>query len=351
MARNTQDPGHGDQGWQRSGYRMEDAPCNHATPVSDQNDTGYVEPNREEPWQGDPFGDDGVDEALRDERSSSLITHSSDFWNGPAQVNIERSPEQRKQTAMEKIRKKLSVNQKVVIGFLTAIGCLIVAGVAVFSLLPRIRVIEVQGNSRFTDEQIWDLAGIHPGDNLLNINEEKAKAGIDSQRYLVFVRLEKQWPNQVTLVIREREQFAYTVYNGMTYVMDANAMILEESGDPNAVPDMLEIRGFDVMRSYMGSRLEVRRTGQIEFYRSLCTQLKVMDLSRTVRTCNLASLESIYLYTADGFSVHLGDTSKLHEKLRAMTMVLEWVRDPENGSYTGGTIEVANPGEPTFRPS
>ena len=354
MARNSQKKNErADQGWQRAGYRMEDAPCDHATPVSDQNDTGYVEPERGEGWQADPFGDDAVDETLRDERSSSLNAQSSDFWSGPARDDIERDPGHRKQIDLEKkARKKLSVNQKVVIGFLTGIAVLLAAAVVIFLLVPRVRVIEVEGNVNRTDREICDLAGIHTGDNLMSISEEKAAAGINSDRYLIFVRLEKQWPDLVTLVVREREMIAYTVCNAITYVMDQNGMILEESGDPGVIPDLLEIRGFDVSRDpYVGSRLEVRRTGQLEFYRNLCTQLKVMDLTGTIRTCNLSSLDSIFLYTVDGFSVHLGDTDHLHEKLRAMSLVLDWLRDPENGGHTGGTIEVANYSEPTYRPS
>ncbi len=358
MAGKRQEAGRVDQGWQASGYRMEDAPCNHAIPVSDRNDMGYVEPDREEAWQGDPFGDNAVDEGLRQERSDSLVTHASDFWDGPARASIERAPDHRKRTGLEKTKKKLTINQKVLIGFCTAVVIGLVAVVVVFSILPRISDIRVEGLSvrpdgtrRFTDEQVWSLAGIRPGDNLLSVDEEKARRGINADRYLVFVRLEKQWPNQLTLVVREREQFAYTEYNGIIYVLDSNGMVLEESGDLSAVPDMLKINGFDVMRANRGSHLVIRRAGQLEFFRNLCTQLRVMGLTAVIRVCNLASLDSIYLTTADGFSVHLGDAGQLHEKLRAMTLVLDWVRDPANGGFTGGTIEVSQPDSPSFQPT
>lgn len=352
MGRKRQDENR-NQEWQRSGYRMGDAPCNHAIPVSDQNDTGYVEPNREEAWQGDPFADDAVDEGLREERAESLESHSSDFWDGPAKGRIERDPEHRKQTTLEKIKKKLSINQKVIVGFISAVAVALVIVAVLFVLVPRITEIRVEGLSgqRYTAEAVCEMAGIHQGDNLLTVNEAKAKEGVNANRYLVFVRLEKQWPNQVTLVVREREQFAYTEYNGIIYVMDSSAVVLEESGDLGAVPDMLRVTGFDIMRANIGERLVLRRSAQMDFYRNLCVQLKVMDLTGVVRACNLARTESIYLTTADGFSVYLGDTTQLHEKLRAMTLVLDWVRDPENGGYTGGTIEVSQPEKPSFQPT
>ena len=53
MARNSRRPDQGEQGWQKTGYRMEDAPCNHAMPVNDQNDTGFVQSDREGDWQMD----------------------------------------------------------------------------------------------------------------------------------------------------------------------------------------------------------------------------------------------------------------------------------------------------------
>ena len=117
------------------------------------------------------------------------------------------------------------------------------------------------------------------------------------------------------------------------------------------MPDMMEVTGFDITRCELGRRLVLRRDGQREFYRSLCTQLKVMDLTDRIRVCDLSSLDSVYLITSDGYYVHLGGTSELHQKLRSMTLVLEWIAGQSEAGYTGGTIEVSIPGEPTFQPN
>ncbi len=331
--------------WQTYGYRMEDAPCEHAVPVNDLNDTGYVKADRDAPGQ-DPFDDGAVDEGLRGERSRNVNQRDSEFWDGPERANIERG-ENRKKTAMEKTRKKHSVNQKVMWGFLTFIALALIAAAIVFTTLPRIRTIEVEGNERFSAAEICRLAGVRAGDNLLFLDEEEIKARINGNRYLKAVGVETEWPDRVKIVVREREQAVWLRHNGITYVMDSRGMVLEQTGDLNAVPDMLEVTGLTVNRCQVGSVLNVSNPRQLSFLRNLCVELKAMKLAKLVRVCDM---ENLQLKTSDDCWVRLGSTDELHAKLRVMTMVRDWLLSGDGMVIAGGTIDVTNPREPTYEP-
>ncbi|MBR5344396.1 MAG: FtsQ-type POTRA domain-containing protein [Clostridia bacterium] len=365
MARNSRRPDQGEQGWQKTGYRMEDAPCNHAMPVNDQNDTGFVQSERGGDWQMDPFADNAVDEGLRSERSQNLDVRDSDFWSGPDRDNIERGGKH-KDISLEKVKKKRTVNQRVLIGLVATILILLAVAAALVMLIPRIKTIAVEGNTGYTAEEICRIAGVRTGDNLLFLNEKDIETRINSDRYLIFVRVEKQLPDRLTLVVKERTQFAWLRWNGITYVMDARGMVLEESGDMEAIPAMMKMSGVSVTRCTVGKQLEVSRSGELEFYRSLCTELKAMKLIDLVQECDVIDMDAIRLRVQgadnrDYFWVRLGDTGSLHARLRAMTMVRDVlleggvdgcpvaVTDGE-GRRNMGTIDVSDQKNPTYTP-
>ncbi len=332
--------------WQTYGYRMEDAPCEHVVPVNDRNDTGYVQTDRDHGPQ-DPLDDGAVDESLRGERSENVNPGESEFWNGPTQGNIERGND-RKQTALEKIRKKLSVNQKVIVSFLAFVAVALIAAVIFLGTVPRIRTIDVEGNTIFTDAQICDLAGIHKGDNLLFVRADDAVAGINRERYLVASRVETHWPDRVVIVVKEREPAAWLRHNGITYVIDSHGMVLDKTGDMTVIPDLLEVTGLKITRQpQLGSVLTVSAPWQLAFLRTLCVEMKAMKLTDLVRACDL---EDLQLCTSDGCWVRLGSTDEIHQKLRVMTMVRNWLLDGEPMKISGGTIDVTNPREPTYEP-
>jgi len=58
-------------------------------------------------------------------------------------------------------------------------------------------------------------------------------------------------------------------------------------------------------------------------------------------------MDSICLATRDGFYVRLGSEDSIHEKLRAFLITRE--RVVEMG-YSSGTIDVTDPGRPTYAP-
>ena len=74
-----------------------------------------------------------------------------------------------------------------------------------------------------------------------------------------------------------------------------------------------------------------------------------MDLGKDIATIELDDLEDLSLWTRDGFFVRLGDTTYLHGKLKAMSLVLTELRG--NDSYVkGGTIDVSTREYPTYSP-
>ena len=72
--------------------------------------------------------------------------------------------------------------------------------------------------------------------------------------------------------------------------------------------------------------------------------MKGIDL---LRELDMSSMDSIYLTTRDDFFVRLGSEDDLHAKLRAFLITREKVLQM---GYAKGTIDVTDPGRPTYLP-
>ena len=70
--------------------------------------------------------------------------------------------------------------------------------------LLRIRWVSVDGNHLITWEETVRAAGLDKPVGYFTVSESKIAAGIESNRYLIFVRMEKHFPNSVTIYVKER---------------------------------------------------------------------------------------------------------------------------------------------------
>ena len=66
-----------------------------------------------------------------------------------------------------------------------------------------------------------------------------------------------------------------------------------------------------------------------------------------VAEINIASLDSIYLITQDGYTANIGDAQDLRAKIGTVRAVVSELR---RRGLTGGMIEAPVPGQASYRP-
>ena len=340
-------PPRGRAPWQNQGYRMEDSPCEHVEAVNAQNDSGFRHPQDPEAWRDDPFHDEAVDENLRASRSADLDSHDSAFWVGPdkapKEAEIER--QRKKSTVLEK--KPPSVNRRIFRVALPVFLALIALIFIGFRLFYSVRTITVVGNERIPTARVLELSGVRIGQNLLTVTDEKVAEGFRPERYLILVSVKKDRSGHVTIYVREREYRAYLQYCGITYLLDGRGMVLEQYADADIRPALLKVEGRDIREIQTGQIVALNKPEQLTIYVNVAMELKAMGLTDAVAELYVTNPTNLYLATADGYSVRLGDANRIHAKLRAMTLVRSELA--KNGAVSG-TIDVSRPAEPTYIP-
>lgn len=271
------------------------------------------------------------------------IRRDANYWNHPDVMDSDTLLHVDSDTKLQKLKKFLGsgATKK----FLLIMAVLVVIGTILYSTLFQVRRIVVLGNTTVPGQDIVRLSGLKIGQNSLMIDDQAVMRKIESNRYLRCTLVDVQW-DSVTIHIKEREPAVYLYYNGLLVIMDNRGVVLEESLESNLVyPGLVHVVGMNVRRSALGQVISVTNKAQMETCTQVLVELKAMKGLDLLAELDVTSMDSIYLATRDGFDVRLGSEESIHEKLRAFMITRERVLEM---GYSSGTIDVTDPGRPTY---
>ncbi len=293
-------------------------------------------PTPSNPWtepSADPFDEPAEAPELRSQRSDHLYNREDRFWQ---QVPGGSAPRQPRRAEGHTLRWVVLI-----------LAVLVAAGVLVYGAVFQVREISVQGNVSLTARQVIDLSGISLGMNTFAIDDDRVEAGIESNRYLSFVCVDKQLPDKVVIQVKERVPAAAVKYCGILYTMDNRGMVLEESLDTEAETNLLLVSGLNIHNCRVGAALDLNNTAQLLTMTEIMIELKVMSGLQQMKELDLSNMDNLFMVSRDGFTVRLGPADSLHARLRAMLLTMDKLRQD---GYSGGTVDVSVPKTPTYIP-
>ena len=327
--------------------------------------TGGQPPVKPDTQGFNPFEEPEQAPELREKRSENLYSRDEPFWervvdapdasgdfrrdvnywNHPDVMDTDRLLHVDNDTALQKVGKFLGSDAvKKVIGIVTVV---VLVAIALFGTVFRVHAIHVSGNTTVTDEAIIRLSGLKVGQSSMTIDDEEVMRKIESNRYLRCTLVDVQW-NAVTLHVKERVPAVYINHNGMIVTLDNRGFVLEESlASETGYESLVKVSGMNVRRCALGQQIALQSANQLEAYTQILVELKAMKGIDLLRELDMSSMDSIYLTTRDDFFVRLGSEDDLHAKLRAFLITREKVLQM---GYAKGTIDVTDPGRPTYLP-
>ena len=333
----------------------------------DTADMPVTPPMPEDP--DNPFEEPETAPELRQQRSESLYTRSAPFWervvdappedgeypqdagfwSHKEEMGEERYMRVEDLKPLEKVRQYLTC--RTALWVFLGLVVLVLGYVGFRSVFGTIRTINVVGNTSFTAEQVIALSGLEVGMSTLDIEEDVIMARISRERYLrctlVDVALDK-----VTLHVRERVPCCTIVQNGRRVTLDDRGWVLELADmSETPAPGLITVTGLDVHHCSLGQAVTLRVAGKLTAYTQILVELRALGGLDLVAELDMTSMDSIILRTTDGLTVHLGNETQIHQKIRAMLVVREnLMMNDFYGQGGGGTIVVVDPGSPAYRP-
>ena len=184
-----------------------------------------------------------------------------------------------------------------------------IAGLIVLYLSPAIRVhdVEVVGAAQVDPAKIRELAALE-GDSLLHLDLTDAERQITYLPLVKDVRIERQWPQTVRIIVSERQPWGYWQVGDTHYVIDSEGFVLTDIPPAEGSP---VIRDNNPVRLVPGDRVDLDAV--------LLTQALIQRVPG-VLALNIVSFEysvdeGLALVTDAGYRVVVGDSQNVDYKL------------------------------------
>lgn len=207
-----------------------------------------------------------------------------------------------------------------------------------------VRDVMVVGNRNLLREEVITQSGVQIGDNLLGISNQRLRQALEQNRYIQYQSYEFDYRGTLTLHIQERLGMAVVYDLGYYYVLDEQGMVLECAGSayPAGVagPKMTGLDLSPNSRITVGEKLPVHDKGKLEAMEAVLSELEDTNLLGRTSELSVKNTDNIYILTAEGTKIELGDTGSLRTKLLIGREVLS-VRE-EEGDLQGAKIDVSN---------
>ena len=155
-----------------------------------------------------------------------------------------------------------------------AVMAAVVAACVVFF---RINTVTVEGNSRYTAEEVIEASGIVEGDNLIALSKSKIASAIRMKLpYVESVSIRRKLPDGVLLTVRERVAVASVDSDSGRWLISSQGKVLEEAGDQPVVT----VKGLKAINPYAGGNLEVEEAdaNTLDHVLNLLEALEAQDM-------------------------------------------------------------------------
>ncbi len=186
------------------------------------------------------------------------------------------------------------------------------------SQLFAVETIEVRNHHVYTPEEIIELAGLEPGENIFPLDVAAAREGITANRDFRDARVKKIFPATVRIEVMEREPRA-RVHYGRLYTIDDRGVVLSprKSQSERNLP---VIRGLRVVDRSRDLHPPENRDAALELLREL-ERLEIESLI-DIEEISLASAGRIDLRVAGRLNIILA-RGGYREQLTRLKAVLE----------------------------
>lgn len=198
-----------------------------------------------------------------------------------------------------------------------------------FSTVFGVHRVDVAGTDMLTTEQVQNAAAVPSGTALASVDLEEIADRVAALAPVKDVRVERQWPRGLAIVVTERRAVAAVRQSGTVSGMDAEGVLFRTY---DTLPSRLPLVDAEALPT----------AGRDDALAELATALAALDSTVAARVdhVEVASRDSIVLVLGDGDRVTWGSAEESELKALVLTALLE----QEASAY-----DVSVPAQPTTR--
>lgn len=232
--------------------------------------------------------------------------------------------------------------------FLTAFAVVAIISLVLASMIVffKVSIIQVSGDSRYTQENIIAASEISTGGNLFLINKFEAIGKIFSALpYLDEVSIKRTLPDTLTIHVSDCVPRAVILsLEGGGYVIDSKGKLLEEISD-GVYDELCGIKGIELSDPQVGKYIVFTEPEKENATFLLLNSMIDNDILEDVGEIDLSTGYDISIRYLDRFTVKLGNSENMEKKIRYLRVIVEDNLSPMDR----GIIDVSDGVTASFR--
>lgn len=192
---------------------------------------------------------------------------------------------------------------------LVSVILILAALVAACVIFFRVEEITIQGNTRYTDQQIIEAAGIERGKNLFSVNKSRvARELLGKLPYIQSVSVRRKLPDTLSITVSEGNAAAAIAQGGKWWLVGINGKLLEEAN--SAPQNCAQVIGLTPLAPAVGTYLaaEEAQAAKVENLQALLPSLAETELLERVESIDLSEDYEVVFQCDGRFTVSLSTT-------------------------------------------
>ncbi|MBQ1674929.1 MAG: FtsQ-type POTRA domain-containing protein [Oscillospiraceae bacterium] len=203
--------------------------------------------------------------------------------------------------------------------------------VGALALFFKVEHIEVEGNTRYTQEEVIAASGLKTGDNLFLMNKYEVASRIrDELNYVESVRITRSLPSTLHIVITECRFTVAVEQEGTLWLVSGTGKIVDQVTPDTGTYAM--VTGLDLKDPQLGQSIRSENETACRELLELLELLRDKKMLEDVQAIHLEDASLITLRYLDRFTVQMPWASDLDYKLNYLQAVVERLEDNEKGT-------------------
>lgn len=199
----------------------------------------------------------------------------------------------------------------------------------------------------YSAQEILEVAGIEPGDNLFLINKKAIERSVlESRGFADTVTVKRVLPDTVELNIRESKLLAYVQCENDYYVINRKCEILSKT-DAVGVAGHIQVIGVEPLAPRVGELLAlgVAEKAKGDYLAEVMDLMLEKEMYSHVQWIDVSNVSSLKFLYRGSITVDLGKNEELERKFDMLERILA-----DRAENDKGTISLVKPGEGHFIP-
>ena len=193
------------------------------------------------------------------------------------------------------------------------------------SSLFNVTDIKVIGTGRFSHQDIILASGITKETNIIHVNEEAAREGIQQNPYLKVKDIKRVFPTGVEIIVEERVPSAQIATVNGYYIINEEGIALSL----NEIPDqtLVTVKNLAILQPEFGKEIEVVEPDKLTALNYVLSAARENNLIDKIVEVDVLDTTNVVLLYQENIKIEIGYAATAEIKLAQLEATVNAVKD------------------------